>query len=296
MATIYTHKDSNIRKTWTLITVFLVIIISFGWVISQAYGNPVILYVFAGVASAMSIISYWFSDKIVIASMRAKEATKEKHSELIRIVENLAITAGLPMPRVYIVPESAPNAFATGRNPKRAVVAVTEGLLTRLDRSELEGVIAHELAHIGNRDMLLGTVVVVLVGFISIISDILLRAQIFGGGRGSRESGVFTLLMIAGAIIAPIAALLLQLAISRKREFLADASGALLTRYPEGLANALVKISSDPTPMRRASTATAHLWLASPLKCGKKRGMIAKWFMTHPPIEDRVRQLREVAI
>jgi len=291
MATIYTHKDSNIRKTWALITVFLVIIIAFGWIISQAYGNPVILYIFAGVASAMSIISYWFSDKIVIASTRAKEATKEKHSELIRIVENLSITAGIPMPRVYVVPESAPNAFATGRSPKRAVVAVTEGLLARLDRSELEGVIAHELAHIGNRDMLLGTVVVVLVGFISIVSDMLLRAQIFGGGRGGRDSGVFTLLIIAGAIIAPIAALLLQLAISRKREFLADASGALLTRYPEGLANALIKISSDPTPMRRTSTATAHLWFASPLKCGKKTGMIAKWFMTHPPIEDRVKAL-----
>jgi len=290
MATIYTHKDSNIRKTWALITVFLVIIIAFGWIISQAYGNPVILYIFAGIASAMSIISYWFSDKIVIASMRAKEATREKHSELIRIVENLSITAGIPMPRVYVVPESAPNAFATGRNPKRAVVAVTEGLLARLDRSELEGVIAHELAHIGNRDMLLGTVVVVLVGFISIVSDMLLRAQIFGGGRGN-NSGIFTIFLIAGAIIAPIAALLLQLAISRKREFLADASGALLTRYPEGLANALVKISSDPTPMRRASTATAHLWIASPLRCGKKTGMMAKWFMTHPPVEDRIKAL-----
>jgi len=291
MATLYTQKDGNIRKTWALIIGFLVLIISFGWVVSQAYGDPTILYIFAGVASLMSVISYWFSDKIVIASTRAKEVTMATNPELVRIVENLAITAGLPMPRVYIVPEMAPNAFATGRDPKHAVVAVTEGLLARLDRSELEGVIAHELSHVGNRDMLLGTVIVVLVGFISVVSDVLLRARIFGGGRDrDSKNDIFALLSIAGAIIAPIAATLIQLAVSRKREFLADASGALLTRYPEGLANALIKISSDPTPMRHSSTATAHLWLASPLK-GKKGTGIMKLFMTHPPMEERVQAL-----
>jgi len=291
MATIYTHQDSNIRRTWFLITLFLVLIISFGWVISQAYGDPIILYIIAGVASMISVVSYWFSDKIVIASMRAKKATQETHPELIRVVENLAITAGLPMPQVYIVPEAAPNAFATGRDPEHAVVAVTEGLLVLLERNELEGVIAHELAHIGNRDMLLGTVIVVLVGFITIISDMLLW-----GGRSS-DNGKMAILAIVGAIIAPVVAVLIQLAISRKREFLADASAVLLTRYPEGLASALTKISSSSTPMRHSSTATAHLWIASPAKshnARKTRGRVAKFFMTHPPVEARVKALTEM--
>lgn len=293
MANIYTQKDANIRKTWALVIGFLVLLVSFGWMISRAYGNPVFLFVFAGFASLMSIISYWYSDKIVIASTKAREATMEKDSEILRIVENLAITAGLPTPKVYIVPEMAPNAFATGRNPQHAAVAVTEGLLARLDRSELEGVIAHELAHVGNRDMLLGTVIVVLAGFIAIVSDVLLRASLFRSGDDNDRGNIFALLSIIGAIIAPIAATLIQLAISRKREFLADASSALLTRYPEGLANALIKISSDPTPMRRASSATAHLWLASPLK-GKKGQGLMKLFMTHPPIEDRINALMEM--
>jgi heat shock protein HtpX len=289
MVTAYTQKDKNIRKTWALIIGFLVLIISFGWVISRAYDNPVILYVFAGIASLMSIASFWFSDKIVIASTGAREVKREDNPELIRIVENLAITAGLPMPKVYIVKEKAPNAFATGRDPKHAVVAVTEGLLERLDRSELEGVIAHELSHIGNRDMLVGTVVVVLVGFISVVSDVLIRANIFGSRR-RRDNDIFSIVAIVGAILAPIAATLIQLAVSRKREFLADASGALLTRYPEGLANALIKISSDPNPMRHSSSATAHLWFSSPLKGNRSKG-IAKLFMTHPPIEERVQAL-----
>jgi heat shock protein HtpX len=293
MATIYTHKDSNIAKTWVLITVFLVVIVGLGWVISRAYGNPMILYAFAGVASLMSVISYWFSDKLVIASTRAKEVTKETNHELLRIVENLSITAGLPSPRVYIVPEKAPNAFATGRDANHAVIAVTEGLLEKLDRSELEGVIAHELSHIGNRDMLLGTVIVVLVGFVSVVSDVLLRMNIFRSRDNDRKNDMFAILSIAGAIIAPIAATLIQLAVSRKREFLADASGALLTRYPEGLANALIKISADPTPMRHTSSATAHLWLAEPVK-GKKVSGLAKMFMTHPPVEERVKALMEM--
>ncbi|MFA5052909.1 MAG: M48 family metallopeptidase [Parcubacteria group bacterium] len=293
MATIYEYKDRNIRKTWIIITVFLVLVISFGWIISRAYNNPTILYVFAGIASLMSIVSYWFSDKFVIASTRAEEVTIKTNPELIRIVENLAITAGLPMPKVYIVPEMAPNAFATGRDPNHAALAVTEGLLDRLDRSELEGVIAHELSHIGNRDMLLGTVIVVLVGFISVISDTLLRANIFKSRNKNSEDNVFALLSVIGAIIAPFAAMLIQLAVSRKREFLADASGALLTRYPEGLANALIKIADDPTPMRHISSATAHLWLSSPIKDGKNMG-IMKLFMTHPPIEDRVKALRDM--
>lgn len=293
MATIYTHKESNIAKTWVFITAFLVIVIGFGYVIARGYNNPVILYVVAGVASLMSVISYWFSDKLVIASTHAREATRETNAELLRIVENLSITAGLPMPKVYIVPEAAPNAFATGRDANHAALAVTEGLLARLNRSELEGVIAHELSHIGNKDMLLGTMIVVLVGFVSVLSDVLLRMNIFKDSDSDRRNDMFAILSIAGAVIAPIAATLIQLAVSRKREFLADASGALLTRYPEGLANALIKISADPTPMRYASSATAHLWLAEPKKKGKVSGL-AKMFMTHPPVEDRVEALMEM--
>jgi len=233
---------------------------------------------------------------------RAIPIEKKNAPELYNIVENLCITAGLPMPKVYLIREKQPNAFATGRNPKHAVVAVTEGLLEKLDRSELEGVISHELSHVGNRDMLLGTVIVVLVGFISILSDIFLRSSFFGGFRSrGREGGgqAQTILMLVGiilAILAPIAAILIQLAISRKREFLADASGSLLTRYPEGLASALQKISSDSTPMRVANNTTAHLWLDDPFKGRKKTSWLRKLFMTHPPVEERIRALKGMKI
>ncbi|MDD4931609.1 MAG: M48 family metallopeptidase, partial [Candidatus Colwellbacteria bacterium] len=279
MATLYTQKDTNIRKTWALVILFMCIVIGFGWVLSSVYHSPNILYIAVIVSTAMSIVSYWFSDKIVIAMSGGKEVTMQNYPELYRIVENLSITAGLPMPKVYIVPEMAPNAFATGRSPDHSAVAVTAGLLEVLDRSELEGVLAHELSHIGNRDMLLGTVIVVLVGFISILSDIFLRMGISSRDRDEdRRDGLMMILGIVFAILAPIAATLIQLAISRKREFLADASGALLTRYPEGLANALLKISGDKTEMKSASNATAHLWLANPFK-GSMKGM-SKLFMT----------------
>lgn len=233
---------------------------------------------------------------------KAEPIEKKNAPELYNIVENLCITAGLPLPKIYLVREAQPNAFATGRNPERAVVAVTEGLLERLDRSELEGVLAHELSHIGNRDMLLSTVIVVLVGFISILSDMFLRSSFFGfGGRRDREGGgqAQAIMMLVGiilAILAPIAAMLIQLAISRKREFLADTSGALLTRYPEGLASALEKISKNPTPMQVANNTTAHLWLDDPFKGKKKTGWLHKLFMTHPPVEERVKALRGLKI
>jgi heat shock protein HtpX len=302
MASLYTRKSENIRKTWLLFTVFFMVIIGVGWVFSQIYGDPGILVIAVLFSSVMSIISYWFSDKIVLSMTGAYEVTMQNAPELYRIVENLAITAGLPMPRVYIVPEKAPNAFATGRNPEHSVVAVTEGLLERLDRSELEGVIAHELSHIGNRDMLIGTVAVVLVGFISLISDIFMRSMFWGRFRSNdnNKGGAQAILLIIGialAILAPISATLLQLAISRKREFLADASGALLTRYPEGLANALEKISSDKTPMRRAAhSTTAHLWLSDPYKDEKKTPFLHKLFMTHPPVEERLKALRDMRV
>ncbi|MEK9182628.1 MAG: M48 family metallopeptidase, partial [Patescibacteria group bacterium] len=226
---------------------FFVVVIGIGWYFSFYYGNPDILYFFVAFSILMNVFSYWFSDKIVLTLAGAKLAKREEYFDLYTSVENLSITAGLPMPKVYVVEDSAPNAFATGRNKEHAVVCVTTGLLEILEKNELEGVIAHELSHIGNRDMLLSTVVVVLVGFISILADVFRRNLFFGRSRDSdnKAQGILLLIGIILSILAPIFALLIQLAISRKREFLADASGALLTRYPEGLSNALRKISQN---------------------------------------------------
>lgn len=305
MATVYTHAAANIRRTWLLLSLFFILIIGVFWVFSYVYNNPAILWFGVGLSLVMNITSYWWSDKVVIALTRAKPVKPEENPELYRVVENLAITAGLPMPRLYIVDDAAPNAFATGRDPKHAVVAVTSGLLEILDRSELEGVIAHELSHIGNRDMLIATVVVVLVGVISIVSDMFLRIQLWGGrsrDNDSRAGAALMLLAVAGAILAPIAATLIRLAISRRREFLADASGVLLTRYPEGLTSALRKISRDPRVMTRAQNATAHLFFENPFKAdtsgnsGKRIPWVVKIFMTHPPVEERIRALQSINV
>lgn len=298
MANLYSYKDSNIRKTWLLFTVFLVVIIGIGWVFSRIYGNPAILFFAVAFSLLMNLFSYWYSDKIVLRLAKAQPIEHKDNPELYNIVENLCITAGLPMPKIYLIPEQSPNAFATGRNAEHAVIAVTTGLLVKLNRSELEGVLAHELSHIGNRDILLSTAVVVLVGFISLISDLFIRTRIFGGFGSRRNNeegeaqGILMLIGIALAILAPIAAVLMQLAISRKREFLADASGVLLTRYPEGLANALEKISRDQTPMRVANNSTAHLWIDNPFKGSKKNSWLNRLFLTHPPIEERIKALR----
>lgn len=294
MATLYTQQSKNVRKTWALMTVFLVVVIGIGFVFSQIYGDPNILYIFILFSIGMNIFSYWYSDKITIKLTGAKPADINQYRDLHNIVENLAITAGLPKPKVYIVEDNAPNAFATGRDKNHSAVAVTTGLLNILDRSELEGVIAHELSHIGNRDILVSTVAVVLAGFVSIVADMFLRSQIFGGSRDSDSKGG-SVLMIIGivlAILAPIFATIIQLAISRKREFLADSSGALLTRYPEGLASALEKIAHNSRPMQKASDATAHLFIASPFGGKAFRGL-HKLFMTHPPAEERIKILRE---
>lgn len=295
---LYAHKDANIRKTWIVFTVFLVFIIGLGYVLANALQNPLIIYIAVLFSVTMSLISYWNSDKIVLAIAGAKEVKKQDAPELYRIVENLAITAGLPTPKVYIIHDPAMNAFATGRDPEHGVVAVTSGLLERLEKSELEGVIAHELAHIGNRDMLLSTVIVILVGFVSLLSDFFLRSMWFGGGRrDSREGGGAILLIgIVLAILSPIIALLIQLAISRRREFLADASGALLTRYPDGLANALLKIEKDGAQLRRANSATAHLYIASPFKGKEAMRGLHKLFSTHPPVAKRVAALRGLRV
>ncbi len=229
----------------------------------------------------------------------AKPITRETYPDLWNIVENLSITAGLPMPKVYVVNDPAPNAFATGRNPENSAVAATTGILEILDRTELEGVMAHELSHIGNRDMLVSTVAVVLAGFIAILSDIFMRSLMFGGGNrdNGRAGVVFLVIGIVGIILAPIAAQLIQMAISRKREYLADASGALLTRYPEGLASALEKIHAYSRPMVKANTATAHLFIADPFGHSKKSltQKLSAMFQTHPPADERIRRLREKA-
>lgn len=285
---LYTHQEANTFKTWVFLIFFFVLVIVIGWFISYYLDNPAILYFAAFFAILMNFFSYWYSDKIVLKLHRAKPVTRAEYFELWNMTENLAITAGLPMPRLYVVDDPAPNAFATGRDEKHAVIAVTTGLMQILDRNEMEGVIAHELSHIGNKDMLLSTIVVVMVGFISILSDIFLRSGIMGGrNRDSKAGGIIAIVGIALLILAPIAATLIRLAISRKREFLADASGALLTRYPEGLASALKKISTAGVSMRTAHDATAHLFISNPF-AGKKASSIHKLFMTHPPLEDRV--------
>lgn len=301
MATLYNQQDKNIRKTWILMVLFLAVIISIGWFFAQVYGNSFILYFAIGFSLFMNFLSYWYSDKIVLKMSGAKPADHDSNRELFHIVENLCITAGLPMPKIYIINELAPNAFATGRNKEHAVVAVTTGLLETLNKTELEGVIAHELSHIGNRDILISTIVVILVGFVAMLSDFFLRWTFWGHGdrrdRGDARIQIF--MMLAGillSILAPIVATLIQLAISRKREFLADASGALLTRYPDGLASALEKISQYPVSMARANKATAHLYIASPFKGRQAMSFMAKLFMTHPPMEERVKALRGLKI
>ncbi len=297
--TLYTYAESNLRKTWFLMTGFLILIIVLGWLFSYLFGNQNILF-FAVIFSILtSVSSYWYSDKIVLSLMKAKPIEKRDNPELYRIIENLCITAGLPLPKIYIIEEPQPNAFATGRNANHAVVAVTRGLLNKLERVELEGVIAHELSHIGNKDMLLQTIVVILVGVVALLSNFFLRISFFGGGRrDSKGSGgsLLAILGIVAAILAPIAATLIQLAISRKREFLADGTGALLTRYPEGLALALEKISADPNPLRVANNSTAHLFIASPFRGREAKSWFTKLFMTHPPIEERIEALREMRV
>ena len=290
---LYTQQDKNVRKTWVLMTSFLIIVIAIGWVFSQVYQSPVILYFAIVFSLVMNFVSFWYSDKIALSASGARPFKREESEELWDVVENLSITAGLPMPKIYIIKDPSPNAFATGRNKEHAAVAVTTGLLQILNKNELEGVIAHELAHIGNKDILLQTIVVVLVGFIALLSDIFLRSMFWGGGDRDNKVGVWLILIgIVLAIISPIIATIIQLAISRKREFLADASAALLTRYPDGLASALLKISQNSAPLKRANNATAHLFIANPF--GKKGfSGLHRLFMTHPPVEERIKALRQ---
>jgi heat shock protein HtpX len=293
--TIYNQQGKNIRRTWLLMSLFFVIVIAIGFIFSQVYNNRIVLYFAVGFSLIMNFASYWYSDKIALSLTGAKPVEHNDNPELYHVVENLCIAAGLKTPRIYIINDLSPNAFATGRNQNKAAIAVTTGLLERLNKTELEGVIAHELSHIGNRDILISTIVVVLVGFIAMLSDLFLRISFFGG-RDREDNGqagaIMVILGLVMAVLAPIAATLIQLAVSRKREFLADASGILLTRYPEGLASALQKISDYPVSMKKANNSTAHLFIVNPFKGKQAANWIAKLFSTHPPIEERIKALR----
>ncbi len=298
MANIYNQQESNIHRTWALFSVFLITVIGIGWIFSYIYGNQGILWFAVIFSTGSSIASYWYSDKIALSMAKAVQIQKKDNPQLWNTIENLSITAGLPMPRVYIAPGVQINAFATGRDPKHAAVAVTEGALKRLDKPELEGVIAHELSHVGNRDILVSTVAVVLAGIISMLSDFFLRSLFWGGFGRSRDNdrgnnGIFILIGVVLSILAPIGVMLMQLAISRRRESLADASGVLLTRYPEGLISALRKIETDQMPLATAKDSTAHLWIDNPFK-GNTVSWWQKMFMTHPPIEERIKALEQM--
>jgi len=293
----YNQIDSNKRKTVFLIAIFIIIILAIGYFLGYylQYGNGMVLIALI-ISLLMTTISYYSGDKIALASTGAKQITISDNPYVYRLVENLAITAGTPVPKVYLINSPALNAFATGRDPQHASIALTTGIIEALENEELEGVIAHELSHIKNYDIRIMMIVVVLVGAIALISDMFFRARILGGKRDSDKGGgqLGTIIMLVGialVILSPIIAELIKLAISRKREYLADASGALLTRYPEGLARALEKISASSTPMAHASSATAHLFISNPFKSKS----FSSLFSTHPPIEDRINKLRGMA-
>jgi len=293
---IYSAISSNKMKTWIIMVLFVVFISTLVYVFSKAMGlSDFSLVGFALIVSGMiSIGSYYYSDKFVLATSGAKEIKKGDYPAFYRTVENLCIAAGLPMPKIYVSPDPSPNAFATGRDPKHAVVCATTGLLNLLNESELEGVIAHELSHIKNFDIRLMGVVAILVGFIAILSDMFIRISFFSNRDNDRGNGMFAIVGLILAILSPIAATLIQLAVSRKRELLADASGALLTRYPEGLASALEKLHKDKTAPRYASNATAHLYIENPFDNKKVRNFFTGLFNTHPPLEERIKILRSM--
>lgn len=298
----YEQISGNKRKSFFLVLFFLLLIFALAWVFSELTRmGPTGLILAVVIAVAMTFGSYYSSDKIVLAVSRARPVEKEEYPYLYNVVEGLAIAAGLPKPRCYVIDDTAPNAFATGRNPENSVIVVTTGILEKLNRAELEGVIAHEMSHIKNYDVLVQTLAVTMVGVVALLSDWILRMFFWGGGRrrssdrgkGSGNAGsIFLVVGLVLAVLSPIISQLIRLAISRKREFLADASGALLTRYPPGLASALRKLDSDREPLEAANKATAHLYIVNPLK--EHRGRVNKLFSTHPPIEERIAALEKM--
>lgn len=298
--TAWDHVGSNIFKTWlimfffSLFSVAVIYVIALGFGYGEVGGLGIVGFALI-MAGIMNFVSYFWSDKIVLGVSGAKPIKKEDNPEIYRIVENLCIAAGLPLPKIYVIDDTATNAFATGRDPKHAAIAFTKGILQKLNKQELEGVTAHELSHVGNRDTLVMAVVSVLVGTIALLSDFFMRSMWYGGrDREGRGNQLFVILAIVAAILAPIVATLIQLAVSRRREFLADASGVLLTRYPQGLASALQKISSDREPLEVANRGTAHLYIVNPLKGQEAKAWLAGLFNTHPPIEVRIKALREM--
>lgn len=293
----YEQIASNVRRSWLIMIIFAAFVVFLGYVFGQlmriGYGGVVLALI---IAIAMSWTGYYHSDKIVLAMSRARPVEKEEHPYLYNVIEGLAIAAGVPVPKMYVIDDTAPNAFATGRDPEHSAIAVTTGLLEKMNRVELEGVIAHEMSHIKNYDIRLATLAVVMVGVIALLSDWLLRSFWWGGRRRDRESSGGSVLLLIGlilAILAPLIAQLMRLSLSRQREFLADASGAMLTRYPEGLASALERLAADREPLEVANKATAHLYIINPLK--DIGGAVNNLFNTHPPIEERVERLREMA-
>ena len=297
----YEQIASNKRKSFFLVFFFLALIFLLAWLFEQIVGMGREGLIFAVIlAVGMTVGSYYYSDKVVLAMSKARPVTKEEFPYLYNVVEGLTIAAGLPPPRCYVIDDTAPNAFATGRNPKNSVIVVTTGLLDKLNRVELEGVIAHEMSHIKNYDVLLQTLVVVMVGIVALLSDWMRRSFWWGGGRrkssdGGKGGGAGAIVVAVGlamAILSPLIAQLIRFAVSRKREFLADANGAMLTRYPPGLASALRKIAADREPLEAANKATAHLYIVNPLK--DIRGPVNRLFSTHPPIEERIAALEKM--
>ncbi len=294
--TLYTLQEVNIRKTYFFLFIFLILVITLGWFLSYVFADNTILIAAVILSVFSALYSYWNSDKVILSLSGAKPATKDNFPELFRIVENLSITAGLPTPKIYVIEDDSPNAFATGRDPQHSAICVTTGLLRLLEKSELEGVIAHELSHIGNRDILLMSIVVILVGIVGLLSRWFISGARWRDNRRSEGGQILLLLGLIMIVLAPLTATLLKLAISRKREFLADATGALLTRYPEGLAKALEKISQYPYSMKNANTATAHLFIVNPFRGKERKSWLTRLFMTHPPVEERIKALRQMSI
>lgn len=298
IATAQNQIASNIFKTWVIMFFFMIFAVGIVYVFARGFGYPMpdalgmtgMALIFAGI---MNIVSYFYSDKMVLAISGAKPVSLQSNKELYRLVENLTIAAGLPLPKIYMIEDTAPNAFATGRNPKHGVICFTTGILQKLNKQELEGVIAHELSHIQNRDILLSSVVAILVGFIALLADWFLRMTWFSHRDREDNNGspVFFALALVAALLAPLVATLIQLAISRRREYLADASGVLLTRNPDGLADALRKIAGDTEPLEAANRATAHLYIMNPLKGSEAVGWLAGLFNTHPPLNERIKAL-----
>lgn len=287
----YSEISSNKRKTWLIMALFVAIIGVLGWIVSNLYGQPSFLYLALIVGGVYALIQYFLAAKLATAMNGARQVTKKEAPRLYRTVENLSITNGMPMPKVYVIDDPAPNAFATGRDPKHAVVCATTGLLNIMDDTELEGVLAHEMGHVKNYDIRVMMIVFGLVSAIGLIADIIMHMMWFGGNDDERNPNpVFIILGIAAAILAPLVAMLVQLAVSRRREYLADSTGALTTRYPEGLASALEKIRDHGSTLRRQNSSTAHLFFANPIK-GKS---LAGLFSTHPPIDERIKRLRSM--